>query len=92
VHLFILLNNLFLKIFSLWAESPRRLGGLNFGTNDVGNILAVSGTSLTFMNLSIFIKIRNSPSFLTFYLQGMIALAHKLLRVDMMLFGYLLDR
>ncbi|MCI59712.1 hypothetical protein A2U01_0080967, partial [Trifolium medium] len=27
---------------TLRFQSPRRLGGLNFGTDDVGNVLAVS--------------------------------------------------
>nr|KYP59954.1 putative membrane protein YCR023C family [Cajanus cajan] len=39
------------EVFSLWTISPRRLGGLSFSTSDVGNILAVSGMSLTSMNL-----------------------------------------
>ncbi|KAL9240063.1 hypothetical protein vseg_014324 [Gypsophila vaccaria] len=34
------------EIFSLWALSPRTLGGLGFQTNDVGNALAVSGAGL----------------------------------------------
>ncbi|KAK2428539.1 protein ZINC INDUCED FACILITATOR-LIKE [Trifolium repens] len=38
---------IWLPIFSLWTVSPQRLGGLNFGTNDVGNVLAVSGVIYT---------------------------------------------
>ncbi|KAL8529310.1 hypothetical protein ACS0TY_006655 [Phlomoides rotata] len=34
------------EIFSLWAESPKRLGGLSYTTEDVGTILAVSGVGL----------------------------------------------
>ncbi|RDY13687.1 Protein ZINC INDUCED FACILITATOR-LIKE 1, partial [Mucuna pruriens] len=34
------------EVFSLWAVSPRRLGGLNFTTDDVGNVLSISGASL----------------------------------------------
>ncbi|EPS59156.1 hypothetical protein M569_15654, partial [Genlisea aurea] len=34
------------EIFSLWAESPRRLGGLDYKTNDVGMVLAISGAGL----------------------------------------------
>ncbi|AES68621.1 putative major facilitator superfamily [Medicago truncatula] len=44
----------FAEIFSLWAESPRRLGGLNFGTNDVGNILAVSGVGIIMFQLGLY--------------------------------------
>ncbi|CAA6657002.1 unnamed protein product [Spirodela intermedia] len=29
--------------FSLWAESDRKYGGLSFSTNDVGQVLAISG-------------------------------------------------
>ncbi|KAJ6428662.1 hypothetical protein OIU84_020352 [Salix udensis] len=31
------------EIFSLWAESSRKLGGLNYTTEDVGEVLAISG-------------------------------------------------
>lgn len=33
----------FLQIFSLWAESSRKLGGLGYTTEDVGEVLAISG-------------------------------------------------
>ncbi|KAF6163897.1 hypothetical protein GIB67_024752 [Kingdonia uniflora] len=35
------------EIFSLWAVSPRKHGGLNYTTDDVGEILAISGHILT---------------------------------------------
>ncbi|XP_030548317.1 protein ZINC INDUCED FACILITATOR-LIKE 1-like isoform X1 [Rhodamnia argentea] len=34
------------EIFSLWAVSPRRYGGLSYTTEDVGTVLAISGASL----------------------------------------------
>ncbi|XP_030469164.1 protein ZINC INDUCED FACILITATOR-LIKE 1-like isoform X2 [Syzygium oleosum] len=34
------------EIFSLWAVSPRRLGGLSYTTADVGNVLSISGAAL----------------------------------------------
>ncbi|KAG8391066.1 hypothetical protein BUALT_Bualt01G0149200 [Buddleja alternifolia] len=34
------------EIFSLWAESPRRLGGLSYTTQDVGTVLSISGIGL----------------------------------------------
>ncbi|XP_019161344.1 PREDICTED: protein ZINC INDUCED FACILITATOR-LIKE 1-like [Ipomoea nil] len=34
------------EIFSLWAESPRRIGGLSYSSNDVGVVLAISGFGL----------------------------------------------
>nr|KYP40112.1 putative membrane protein YCR023C family [Cajanus cajan] len=39
------------EVFSLWAVSPQRLGGLNFTTNQVGNVLAISGMFLIFVKL-----------------------------------------
>lgn len=32
-----------LQIFSLWAISPRKFGGLSYSTANVGEVLAVSG-------------------------------------------------
>uniref|UniRef100_A0A175YJ19 Major facilitator superfamily (MFS) profile domain-containing protein n=1 Tax=Daucus carota subsp. sativus TaxID=79200 RepID=A0A175YJ19_DAUCS len=32
----------YLETFPLWAESPRRLGGLSYSTVDVGEVLAIS--------------------------------------------------
>ena len=37
----------FLQIFSLWAVTPQRLGGLSYTTEDVGEVLAISGVHLT---------------------------------------------
>ncbi|KAL5061931.1 hypothetical protein RYX36_023668 [Vicia faba] len=34
------------EVFSLWCVSPPSLGGLNFTTDDVGNVLAISGAFL----------------------------------------------
>ncbi|XP_038994413.1 protein ZINC INDUCED FACILITATOR-LIKE 1-like isoform X3 [Hibiscus syriacus] len=34
------------EIFSLWAVSPRKFGGLSYSTEDVGQVLAVTGFSL----------------------------------------------
>ncbi|XP_078446557.1 protein ZINC INDUCED FACILITATOR-LIKE 1-like [Wolffia australiana] len=34
------------ETFSLWAESDKKYGGLGFSSNDVGEVLAVSGFSL----------------------------------------------
>ncbi|XP_058745715.1 protein ZINC INDUCED FACILITATOR-LIKE 1-like [Vicia villosa] len=42
------------EIFSLWTVSPRRLGGLNFTTDDVGNILSISGLALVIYQLFIY--------------------------------------
>ncbi|KAL3623296.1 hypothetical protein CASFOL_032112 [Castilleja foliolosa] len=45
------------EIFSLWAESPRRLGGLDYTTQDVGTVLAITGLGLlifqTFLYASV---------------------------------------
>ncbi|CAJ2638645.1 unnamed protein product [Trifolium pratense] len=42
------------EVFSLWAVSPRRLGGLNFTTDNVGDVLAISGFSLIVYQLCIY--------------------------------------
>ncbi|CAA7393009.1 unnamed protein product [Spirodela intermedia] len=42
------------EIFSLWAESDRKYGGLSFSTKDVGQVLAVSGFSLLVFQLSLY--------------------------------------
>ncbi|XP_028803350.1 protein ZINC INDUCED FACILITATOR-LIKE 1-like isoform X1 [Neltuma alba] len=42
------------EVFSLWAVSPLRLGGLNFTTNDVGNVLSISGFALLMYQLSLY--------------------------------------
>ncbi|KAL9451151.1 hypothetical protein AB3S75_012828 [Citrus x aurantiifolia] len=34
------------EIFSLWAVSPRKYGGLSYSTENVGQVLAISGFSL----------------------------------------------
>ncbi|CAK8570285.1 unnamed protein product [Lathyrus sativus] len=42
------------EVFSLWAVSPRRLGGLNFTTDNVGDVLAISGIGLIIYQLSLY--------------------------------------
>ncbi|GKU91561.1 hypothetical protein SLEP1_g5421 [Rubroshorea leprosula] len=42
------------EIFSLWAVSPRKLGGLSYSTQDVGEILAISGFSLLVFQLPLY--------------------------------------
>ncbi|XP_048232088.1 protein ZINC INDUCED FACILITATOR-LIKE 1 isoform X2 [Ricinus communis] len=42
------------EIFSLWAVSPRRFGGLSYSTQDVGEVLAISGFSLLVFQLSLY--------------------------------------
>ncbi|XP_004517218.3 protein ZINC INDUCED FACILITATOR 1-like [Cicer arietinum] len=34
------------EVFSLWAVSPSKLGGLNFTTDDIGDVLSISGLAL----------------------------------------------
>lgn len=33
-----------LQIFSLWAESDRKYGGLSLSSEDVGQVLAITGS------------------------------------------------
>ncbi|CAL0303605.1 unnamed protein product [Lupinus luteus] len=42
------------EVFSLWAVSPRRLGGLNYTTDDVGNVLSISGVALIIYQLTLY--------------------------------------
>ncbi|XP_031268541.1 protein ZINC INDUCED FACILITATOR-LIKE 1-like isoform X1 [Pistacia vera] len=42
------------EIFSLWAVSPRIHGGLSYSTEDVGEVLAISGFSLLVFQLSLY--------------------------------------
>ncbi|XVE99080.1 hypothetical protein REPUB_Repub03eG0165800 [Reevesia pubescens] len=42
------------EIFSLWAVSPRKYGGLSYSTEDVGEVLAISGFSLLVFQLSLY--------------------------------------
>ncbi|XP_051143353.1 protein ZINC INDUCED FACILITATOR 1-like isoform X2 [Andrographis paniculata] len=42
------------EIFSLWANSSRRLGGLGFNTDDVGEVLAISGSGLLIFQLCLY--------------------------------------
>ncbi|KAL6989798.1 Protein ZINC INDUCED FACILITATOR-LIKE 1 [Sarracenia purpurea var. burkii] len=42
------------EIFSLWAESPRKYGGLSYSTDNVGVVLAVSGFGLLVFQFSVY--------------------------------------
>nr|XP_023913846.1 protein ZINC INDUCED FACILITATOR 1-like isoform X3 [Quercus suber] len=42
------------EIFSLWAVSPRKYGGLSYSTADVGEVLAVSGFGLLLFQLFLY--------------------------------------
>ncbi|XP_038689030.1 protein ZINC INDUCED FACILITATOR-LIKE 1-like isoform X2 [Tripterygium wilfordii] len=42
------------EIFSLWAVSPRMFGGLSYSTEDVGEVLAISGFGLLAFQLFLY--------------------------------------
>ncbi|KAK4834611.1 hypothetical protein QYF36_025572 [Acer negundo] len=42
------------EIFSLWAVSPRKNGGLSYSTTDVGEVLAISGFGLLVFQLFLY--------------------------------------
>ncbi|KAK9067471.1 hypothetical protein SSX86_014800 [Deinandra increscens subsp. villosa] len=42
------------EIFSLWAESPKSLGGLNYSTEDVGTILSITGAGLLLFQTALY--------------------------------------
>ncbi|KAK7343002.1 hypothetical protein VNO80_25963 [Phaseolus coccineus] len=48
------------EVFSLWTVSPKRLGGLNFTTNDVGNVLSISGLAVIIYQLIIYPFVRKA--------------------------------
>ncbi|KAK1389785.1 protein ZINC INDUCED FACILITATOR-LIKE 1-like [Heracleum sosnowskyi] len=53
------------EIFSLWAVSPRKLGGLNYSTDGVGEILAISGFGLLVFQLFLFPPLERRFGFLS---------------------------
>ncbi|KAJ7569919.1 hypothetical protein O6H91_01G100400 [Diphasiastrum complanatum] len=55
------------EIFSLWAVSPKKHGGLSFTSSDVGNVLSVSGFSMLVFQLLLFPPLTNflGPIYLT---------------------------
>ncbi|XP_028782397.1 protein ZINC INDUCED FACILITATOR 1-like [Neltuma alba] len=42
------------EVFSLWAVSPLKLGGLNYSTDDVGNVLSISGFTLLLYQIFVY--------------------------------------
>ncbi|KAB2627263.1 protein ZINC INDUCED FACILITATOR-LIKE 1-like [Pyrus ussuriensis x Pyrus communis] len=42
------------EIFSLWAVSPRKFGGLSYTTEDVGEVLAISGFGLFVFQITLY--------------------------------------
>ncbi|XP_074272935.1 putative peptide/nitrate transporter At3g43790 [Silene latifolia] len=42
------------EVFSLWAVSPRSLGGLSFSTDNVGQALAAAGIGMLSCNLLLY--------------------------------------
>ncbi|KAK7314029.1 hypothetical protein VNO77_39237 [Canavalia gladiata] len=47
-------------VFSLWAVSPPRLGGLSFTTDDVGNVLSISGLALIIYQITVYPSVEKS--------------------------------
>ncbi|KAL6595629.1 hypothetical protein ACP70R_047969 [Stipagrostis hirtigluma subsp. patula] len=47
----------YLEVFSLWAESDKKYGGLSLSSEDVGQVLAVTGASLLVYQLIIYPRI-----------------------------------
>ncbi|KAH9610807.1 hypothetical protein KSS87_023698 [Heliosperma pusillum] len=45
------------EIFSLWAVSPRKLGGLSYSTQDVGTILSITGLGMLIFQLFLYPQI-----------------------------------
>ncbi|PSS11709.1 Protein ZINC INDUCED FACILITATOR-LIKE like [Actinidia chinensis var. chinensis] len=51
---FSLVDMAYTEIFSLWAESPRKTGGLGFSTDNVGTILTITGFGLLLFQLFLY--------------------------------------
>ncbi|XP_019447333.1 PREDICTED: protein ZINC INDUCED FACILITATOR 1-like [Lupinus angustifolius] len=47
-------DNAYHEVFSLWVVSPPRLGGLNFTTNNAGNVLSIAGLALIIYQVCAF--------------------------------------
>ncbi|KAI3959996.1 hypothetical protein MKW92_012335 [Papaver armeniacum] len=54
---FSLHNTAYSEIFSLWAVSPKKFGGLNYTTDNVGEVLSITGIGLFLFQLSLFQKL-----------------------------------
>ncbi|XP_076917661.1 protein ZINC INDUCED FACILITATOR-LIKE 1-like [Bidens hawaiensis] len=52
--LFSLHDMAYTEVFSLWAVSPKSLGGLNYTTEDVGTVLSISGVGLLIFQTSLY--------------------------------------
>ncbi|KAI5406074.1 putative glutathione peroxidase 5 [Lathyrus oleraceus] len=52
--IFSLYNVAYQEVFSLWVVSPGRFGGLNFTTDNVGDVLAISGIGLIVSQLFLY--------------------------------------
>ncbi|KAJ0753587.1 putative major facilitator superfamily, MFS transporter superfamily [Helianthus annuus] len=51
---FSLQNMAYNEIFSLWAVSPRSLGGLSYTTEDVGTVLSITGVGLLVFQTALY--------------------------------------
>ncbi|KAL9242647.1 hypothetical protein vseg_016630 [Gypsophila vaccaria] len=52
--IFSLQDMAYTEIFSLWAVSPRKLGGLSYTTDNVGTVLAITGTGMVIFQLFLY--------------------------------------
>ncbi|KAK4285268.1 hypothetical protein QN277_001993 [Acacia crassicarpa] len=52
--LFSLHDMAYTEVFSLWAVSPQKLGGLNYSTDDVGNVFSISGFTLLLYQIFLY--------------------------------------
>ncbi|KAF5197364.1 Zinc induced facilitator-like [Thalictrum thalictroides] len=52
------------EIFSLWAVSPKKFGGLSFSTDEVGLVLAISGVGLLIFQTFLYPRVERLLGFL----------------------------
>ncbi|OEL14844.1 Protein ZINC INDUCED FACILITATOR-LIKE 1 [Dichanthelium oligosanthes] len=53
-YFIILLSCIWLPIFPMWAESDRRLGGLSLSSENVGQVLAITGATILFYQTFVY--------------------------------------
>ncbi|KAM6567953.1 hypothetical protein CsatA_027081 [Cannabis sativa] len=53
-------NMAYLEIFPLWAVSPKKYGGLSYSSEQVGEVLAISGLAMLLFQLFLYTSIERS--------------------------------
>ncbi|OVA13782.1 Major facilitator superfamily [Macleaya cordata] len=62
---FSLVDMAYTEIFSLWAVSPRKYGGLNYTTENVGEILSITGFGLLLSQIFLYPMVERILGYMT---------------------------